>query len=93
MVHKFNNFGLVLGMTLKFYSRVAKELKLKVTKLWELILTFTVEKMVGGMASAVQTKKGKKKKKKKKKKKNAKRGEVEHFSLIRRKLRVFFVIS
>ena len=53
MVHKFNNFGLVLGMTLKFYSRVAKELKLKVTKLWELILTFTVEKMVGGMASAV----------------------------------------
>ena len=68
MVHKFNNFGLVLGMTLKFYSRVAKELKLKVTKLWELILTFTLEKMVGGMASADPKKEGTRKNAKKKKK-------------------------
>ena len=29
---KFNNLGLALGMTLKFYANVAKGLKLKVTK-------------------------------------------------------------
>ena len=31
---KFNNLGLLLGMTLKLYSCDAKWLKLKVTKLW-----------------------------------------------------------
>ena len=32
---KFNNFGLTLGMTLKFYTSLAKGLKLKVRKvLW-----------------------------------------------------------
>ena len=30
--YKFNNLGLGLGMTLKFYTRVAKSLKLKVWK-------------------------------------------------------------
>ena len=29
---KFNDLGLALGMALKFYANVAKELKLKVTK-------------------------------------------------------------
>ena len=36
----FNNFGLALGMTLKFYTSVAKGLKLKVRKFWRLIPTF-----------------------------------------------------
>ena len=48
---KFNNLGLALGMTLKFYSSMAKWLKLKVTKVWGLIPTFievTGEKQVGG---------------------------------------------
>ena len=47
---KFNNLGLALSISLKFYSSVAKELKLKVRKFWELILTFievTREKLVG----------------------------------------------
>ena len=50
---KFNNLGLALSISLKFYSNVAKELKLKVRKFWELILTFievTGEKLVGGEA-------------------------------------------
>ena len=47
---KFSNLGLALGMTLKFYTSVAKELKLKARKFWGLILTFvevTGEKLVG----------------------------------------------
>ena len=50
---KFNNLGLALSISLKFYSNVAKELKLKVRKFWELIPTFievTGEKLVGGEA-------------------------------------------
>ena len=50
---KFNNLGLALSISLKFYSSVAKELKLKVRKFWELIPTFievTGEKLVGGEA-------------------------------------------
>ena len=48
---KFNNLGLALDMNLKFYTSVAKELKLKVRKFWELIPTLievTEEKLVGG---------------------------------------------
>ena len=37
---KFNNLGLALGTNLKFYTSVAKELKLKVRKFWGLIPTF-----------------------------------------------------
>ena len=47
---KFNNLGLVLGTSLKFYTSVAKRLKLKVRKFLGLILTFvevTGEKLVG----------------------------------------------
>ena len=36
----FNNLGLPLGMTLTFYTSVAKRLKLKVRTFWELISTF-----------------------------------------------------
>ena len=49
---KFNNLGLVLGMNLKFYTSVAKGLKLKVRKFWGLIPTLvevTGEKLVGGL--------------------------------------------
>ena len=49
---KFNNLGLAVGMTLKFYTSVAKRLKLKVEKFWGLSLTFvavTGEKLVGGL--------------------------------------------
>ena len=48
---KFNKLGLALGMTFKFYTSVGKRLKLKVRKLWGLILTFVEvpgEKLVGG---------------------------------------------
>ena len=48
---KFSNLRLVLGMTLKFYTSVAKELKLKVIKFWGLIPTYvevTGEKLVKG---------------------------------------------
>ena len=31
---KFNNFGLALGMTLKFYTSVSKGLRLKFEKFW-----------------------------------------------------------
>ena len=44
--------GLTLGMTLKSYARVAKGLKQKVRKCWELISTFaevTGEKLVGSL--------------------------------------------
>ena len=50
---KFNNLGLAPGTTLKFYTNVAKGLKLKVRKFWGLIPTFeeiTGEKPVGGRA-------------------------------------------
>ena len=46
---KFNNLGLALGTNLKFYPSVAKGLKLKVRKFWDLTLTFlevTGEKLV-----------------------------------------------
>ena len=48
---KFNSLGLQLGMTLQFYTSVAKGLKLKVLKFEELFLTFvevTWEKLVTG---------------------------------------------
>ena len=48
---KFNNLGLALGTNLKFYTSVAKGLKLKVRKFWGLIPTFvevTGGKLVGG---------------------------------------------
>ena len=48
---KFNNLGLALGTNLKFYTSVAKGLKLKVRKFLGLIPTFlevTGEKLVGG---------------------------------------------
>ena len=48
---KFNNLRLGPGMVLKFYTSVAKRLKLKVRKFWELTLTFAEvigEKLVGG---------------------------------------------
>ena len=47
---KFNNLGLALGTNLKFYTSVAKGLKLKIRKFWGLISTFvevTGEKLVG----------------------------------------------
>ena len=37
---KFDNLGLTLDMALKFYTRVAKGLKLKVRKFWGLTPTF-----------------------------------------------------
>ena len=46
----FNNLGLALGTNLKFYTSMAKRLKLKVRKFWGLILIFvevTEEKLVG----------------------------------------------
>ena len=48
---KFDNLGLALGTNLKFYTIVAKGLKLKVRKFDGLIPTFaevTEEKLVGG---------------------------------------------
>ena len=48
---KFNNLGLAPGTNLKFYTSVAKGLKLKVRKCWGLILTFAEvagEKLIGG---------------------------------------------
>ena len=47
---------LALGTNLKFYTSVAKELKLKVVKFWDLINTFvevTGEKLVGGRGAFV----------------------------------------
>ena len=37
---KFNSLGLVLGIALKFYIRVARGLKLEVRKFWGLMFTF-----------------------------------------------------
>ena len=48
---KFINLGLAIGTNLKFYTSVAKGLKLKARKFWGLIPTFaevTEEKLVGG---------------------------------------------
>ena len=48
---RFNNLGLALSTNLKFYTSVAKGLKLKVKKFWGLIPTFieiTGEKLVQG---------------------------------------------
>ena len=48
---KFNNSGLVPGMALKFDNSVTKGLKLKVRKIWGIILAFgktTEEKLEGG---------------------------------------------
>ena len=48
---KFNNLGLALDMDLKFYTSVAKGLRLKVGTFSGLILTYvevTAEKLVGG---------------------------------------------
>ena len=48
---KFNNVRLALGMNLKFHTSVAKGLKLKVRKFWELIPTFAEvkeENLIGG---------------------------------------------
>ena len=48
---KLNNLGLALGEDLKFYTSVAKALKLKARKFWRLIPTFvkvTGEKLVEG---------------------------------------------
>ena len=47
---KFNNFGLALGTNLKFYTSVAKKLKLKVRKFWgqnPALLEVTGKKLVG----------------------------------------------
>ena len=49
---KFNNLGLALGANLKFYTSMAKGLKLKVRKFWGPIPTFVEvkgEKLVGGL--------------------------------------------
>ena len=49
---KFHNFELALGTNLKFYTGVAKRLKLKVRKFCGLNPTFvevTEEKLVGGL--------------------------------------------
>ena len=48
---KFNNLRLALGTNLKFYTSVAKVLKLEVKTFWELNPTFvevTREKLAGG---------------------------------------------
>ena len=48
---RFNNLGLAIGTTLKFYTGVAKGLKLKVRNFWGLNATFvevTGEKLVRG---------------------------------------------
>ena len=47
---KFSNLGIALGKNLKFYTSVAKGLKLKIRMFWGLILTsvqITGEKLVG----------------------------------------------
>ena len=51
-----NYLGLALGMSLKSYASVAKGLKLKVRKFWELIPKFvevTREKLVGGLFAPI----------------------------------------
>ena len=49
---KVNNLGLALGMNLKFYTSMAKGLKLKARKFWRLFSTFvevSEEKLVGNL--------------------------------------------
>ena len=49
---KFNNLGLALGKNLKFYTSMAKGLKLTVRKFWGLTPTFaevTGQKLVGSI--------------------------------------------
>ena len=49
---KSNNLGLALGTSLKFYTSVAKGLKVKVRKFLELVPTFvevTRENLIGGL--------------------------------------------
>ena len=49
---KFNNLGLALGKNLKFFTSVAKKIKLEVRKFLRLISTFVKvvgEKLVGGL--------------------------------------------
>ena len=49
---RFNNLGLALGIALKFYTSVAKGLKLKVRKFWGLIpmiVGVIGEKLVGSL--------------------------------------------
>ena len=56
---KFDNMGLALGKNLKFYTNVAKELKLKIRKFWVLIPTFvevTGEKLIKGGGGRVDLK-------------------------------------
>ena len=51
--YKFNNVRLALGMALRFYTSLAKILKLKIRKFWGLIPTFvevTGGKWLGGVA-------------------------------------------
>ena len=55
---KFNNLKLALGMALKFNTKLAERLKLKVRKFWELIpinLGVIREKPVGGPFLTLQT--------------------------------------
>ena len=50
-VQQFNNLGLDVGMDLKTYTSVAKGLKIKVRKFWEIIPIFvevTGEKLIRG---------------------------------------------
>ena len=51
---KFNNLGLALSMSFKFYTSVAKGLKLKVRKFWGLIHTF-VEVTRGKLVEGPET--------------------------------------
>ena len=49
---KFNNLGMSIGMSLQFYTSVAKGSKLKVREILGLILTFvevTEEKLAGNL--------------------------------------------
>ena len=51
MTFKLNNMRIALGIALRFYTIVAKELKLKFKNFWRLILTFVEvagEKLVDG---------------------------------------------
>ena len=55
---KFNNLGLALGRNLKFYTSVAKGLKLQVRVFWGRIPTFeevTGKKLVGGLPPPPRT--------------------------------------
>ena len=59
---KFNNLRLELGMNLKFYTSVAKVLKLKAKNFWGLIPMFvevTGQKLVGDLFAPLSKKTGK----------------------------------